>query len=128
MEAYLHSCSTTALNGSRVMSLTVIMLTYFDSLLSKTLWFRNCIHLRNLNINHFKEVEAMELNGIAPVYPSMMSSPYKMLSKSTHRFQSDWRSLAHARARARTHTHTHTHTHTDRLMIYKPHFHIWKAG
>jgi hypothetical protein len=39
---------------------------------------RYCIHLRSLNLNHFKMVEAMGLKITASRSPSMASLPYKI--------------------------------------------------
>jgi hypothetical protein len=45
-------------------------------------------HLAALNLNHFKMIEAMGLNIIAPRSPQMALSPYQISLKSTKWFKS----------------------------------------
>jgi hypothetical protein len=47
------------------------MVTKFNPLLSNIDWCRYCIHLRSLNLHHFKMVEAMDLKIMASRLPSM---------------------------------------------------------
>jgi hypothetical protein len=87
------------------------MLNNPNPLLRKAEWCRYCIHLTNLNLNHFKVVEAMGLEVahegplqwhhlLAKFHPSL-SAGSKIISRDTDR-------------QTHTHTHTHTHTYTDR--------------
>jgi hypothetical protein len=66
---------------------TSTMLTYHNPLLSKTEWWRYCVHLRNLNFRHFLMVEATGLKKMALRLPSV-SSPQYISSKSTNQFLS----------------------------------------
>jgi hypothetical protein len=61
----------------------VTMLTNPNPLLSKVEWCRYCIHLRIINLNHFK----MGIKITAPQPPSMASPPHHTSSKPTNRFQ-----------------------------------------
>jgi hypothetical protein len=64
------------------------MLNNPNPLLSKAEWCMHYIHLRSLNLNHFKAVEAVALKIVASTPPAMASPPYKMSSKSINWFKS----------------------------------------
>jgi hypothetical protein len=66
---------------------TTAMLTYPNKLLSKAEWSRYCTHLRNLNINNFKMVEAMELKITASMSASVALPSFKISSKSTNQLK-----------------------------------------
>jgi hypothetical protein len=64
------------------------MLTNPNPFLSKAEWCRYCIDRTNLNLTHFKIVEAVGLKVIASRSPLVASVPYKSSFKSTDRLRS----------------------------------------